>query len=127
MKFNPAEDDDTNLLYNRIVSEDGLIELAIHPVIFGYRVRAGYVGDEYVHLDWCGGDNQGQVELLYSIAKNILENTGSFKGLPGSSKIKPFYKDPDFLIKITGLTTEPLETIKLPPLHEIRRKMLAFL
>lgn len=127
IKFNPAEDDDHNLLYQRIVSEDGKIEIAIHPVIFGYRVRAGYVGDGWVQLDWCGGNDQAQLELLYSIAKNILEHKGNFEGVPGKSNIKPFYKDFEFVDKILSLTTGKLDVIKLKSLHECRVKMLATL
>ena len=52
MKFIPAED--TEDIYQRLVSEDGKIEMGIYPVIFGYRVRAGYVGSMICQLDWCG-------------------------------------------------------------------------
>lgn len=124
MKFIAAEDDNQNQLYQRIVSEDGKIEIAIHPVMFGYRVRAGYVGNTYVHIDWCGGSDHSAVEMLYSIAKNILENTGSFKGIPSHSKIKPYYKDVDFMAEVMKFTTEPLEVVKLKPLEECRMKTL---
>lgn len=124
MKFLPAEDDRLNQLYQRIVSEDGKIEIAVHPVIFGYRVRAGYVGDCYVHLDWCGGDDHSAVEMLYSIAKNILEAKGNFEGIPDRSNIKPYYKDVDFMKELMKLTTEPLEVVKLKPLGQCRIQQL---
>lgn len=124
MKFLPAEDDNINQLYQRIVSEDGKIEIAVHPVMFGYRVRAGYVGDSYVHLDWCGGSDHSAVEMLYSIAKNILEAKGDFKGVPSHSIIKPYYKDVDFMRDVMKLTTEPLEVVKLKPLGECRINQL---
>ena len=124
MKFLPAKDHIENLMFQRLVSEDGKREMAIHPVIFGYRLRCGYTGDGYVHLDWCGGDDQAQLELLYSIAKNILENKDDFSGIPGSSHIKPFYKDNEFVTDIFNLITEPMEIVKLKPLHLCRLKMI---
>jgi hypothetical protein len=123
-------DDLSGQLFERLVSEDGKIEMGIHPVIFGYRVRAGYAGDMSYMFDWCGGDNQTQVEMLYSIAKNILEHKNSFAGVPVCSKIKPFYNDVDFVKHIESLVTQPLEIIKLQPLQtyggkqqELIRKM----
>lgn len=127
MKFIQAEDHEENLLFQRLVSEDGKREMGIYPVIFGYRVRAGYIGDSYVYLDWCGGDDQTQIELLYSIAKNILENQDNFKGIPSNSKIKPFYRDEEFFNTIQSLVTGPLEIIKLETLSLYRLKMHQFI
>ncbi len=63
MKFKQEDNDDLEL-FQRLVSEDGTIEMGIHPVIFGYRVRAGYVGNMFYELDWCGGDKQEDLEVL---------------------------------------------------------------
>ena len=122
MNFILAEDSED--LYQRLVSEDGKIEMGIYPVMYGYRVRAGYVGSMICQLDWCGGDDQGQLELLYSIAKNILEFKGSFTGVPDRSNIKPFYNDKEFVEFINSLTTKPLEIVKLQPLYESKNKLL---
>jgi hypothetical protein len=111
-------------LFQRLVSDDGKIEMGIHPVMFGYRVRAGYVDRMIYEMDWCGGDDQAQLELLYSIAKNILENKNSFEGVPPVSMIKPFYKDADFVKQIESLVTKPLEIVKLKPLNLDRNKMM---
>ncbi len=111
-------------LYERLISNDGRIEMGIHPVLFGYRVRAGYVGDVYYHLDWCGGDNQAQVEMLYSIMKNILISRNDFSGIPSNSKIKPFYNDLEFCRITDKLITGQLESIKLKPLHEYRQRQM---
>lgn len=119
-----AKDNTKEHLYQRLVSEDGKIEMGIHPVMFGYRVRAGYVGLMIYEMDWCGGDDQTQLELLYSIAKNILENKNSFDGVPPISMIKPFYKDDNFVKHIESLVTKPLEIIKLKPLSLDRAKMM---
>jgi len=121
MKFKPAEDND---IYQRLVSEDGKIEMGIYPVIFGYRVRAGYTNSQSYELDWCGGDKHENLELLYSIMKNILEDKGNFIGLPAVSSIKPFYNDALFVDYINDLTTKPLEIVRLKPLHLDRIKMM---
>lgn len=119
-----AEDNTEAQLYQRLVSNDGTIEMGIYPVIFGYRVRAGYVDSMSFELDWCGGDDHSQVELLYSIAKNILEHKNSFNGIPTFSKIKPFYKDEEFVTQIKSLVTKPFEIVKLKPLILDRNKMM---
>ena len=121
IKFIPAEDSE---VYQRLVSEDGKIEMGIYPVMYGYRVRAGYVGKMVCELDWCGGDDQSQLELLYSICKNILESKGNFDNIPIRSDIKPFYKDAKFVEEINSLTTKPLEIVKLEPLYESKNKLL---
>lgn len=122
MKFQPAEDNDA--YFERLVSEDGKIELGVYPVMFGYRVRAGFTNFEWSEIDWCGGANQTQVELLYSIAKNILEKQGNFKGMPMCSDIKPFYNDEEFSKYIHSKVSKPLEIVQLKPLSEYRDKLM---
>ncbi len=123
MKFKQEDNDDLEL-FQRLVSEDGKIEMGIHPVIFGYRVRAGYVGDMVYQLDWCGGDDQEQLELLYSIMKNILENKGGFVGVPVVSEIKPFFNDTKFVDLINSMVVKPLEIVRLKPLELDRRRLM---
>ena len=122
-----TEDDIQGHLFARLISDDGKIEMGIHPVLFGYRVRAGYIGSMSYMFDWCGGDNQTQVELLYSIAKNVLEHRKSFDGVPICSKVKPFYNDQEFFKHIESLVVQPLEIIKLESLGFYRNKTNEFL
>lgn len=110
MQFNPAEDND---LIHRLVSDCGTIEIGLYRVLFGYRVRAGYTNDMFYNIDWCGGGDNGQIELLYSIAKNILEHQGNFKCLQSVSAIKPFFKDQLFVDHINSKVVKPLQIIKL--------------
>lgn len=65
-----------------------------------------------------------QVELLYSIMKNILEHKGGFLGVPSASVIKPFFKDEDFVNKINEMITQPLEIKLLKPLILDRKKLM---
>jgi hypothetical protein len=122
MKFQPAEDNEA--YFERLVSEDGKIELGVYPVMFGYRVRAGFTTNEWSEIDWCGGDDQGQVEMLYSFAKNILEKQGDFKGMPMCSKIKPFYNDEEFSKYLFAAASSPLEIIHIKPISEYRDKLM---
>ena len=126
LKSNMKQVED-NDLYQRLVTDDGRIEMGIYPVIFGYRVRAGYVDRMSYELDWCGGDKQEDLELLYSIMKNILEKNNSFTGVPMKSTIKPFYNDHLFVDFINSLVTKPLEIVKLKPLHLDRMKLMKIL
>jgi len=122
-----AEDDISGHLFERLVSEDGKIEMGIHPVLFGYRVRAGYIGDMAYKFDWCGGDDQSQVEMLYSIAKNVLEHKNGFEGIPPCSKIKPFFNDKEFVKEIESLVIKPLEIVKIQPLNSYGKEMRDFI
>lgn len=124
MKFIKSDDQEEKNMFQRIVSEDGTIEIGIHPVMFGFRVVGGYTKAQWYEIDWCGGADQTQVELLYSIAKNILEHKGTFDGLPNCSRIKPFYNDTEFVDYVNSLVTKPIELVKLMPLHLDKQKLL---
>lgn len=97
MKLEP--DDGTTGLSPRYVSDDGKIEVGVYPVMFGVRVRAGYVGLGVCELDWCCGTNRVFLEgLLGALKKHIQANPKNpFEGLPTISQIKPAYNDPDFM------------------------------
>jgi hypothetical protein len=115
---------DNENYYERLVSDDGSIEMGVYPVMFGYRVRAGFVGRMSCEIDWCGGAEQKQVEALYAIAKNIIERKGNFINVPIASKMKPYYNDIDFIMRLGQLTKEPVIPVKLKPLKEYKYKML---
>lgn len=102
----PSEPDEKNLITHRLVSENGVAWMGIFPVFFGYRVRAGLCSDRWgVRLDWCGGGKWPMVQLLYSLTAAILrrrpEDEHCFDGLPGSSAIKPYYRDEAFVEALT--------------------------
>ena len=117
MKFVKADDQEEKSMFQRIVSEDGTIEIGIHPVMFGFRVVGGYTKSQWYEIDWCGGSDQSQVELLYSIAKNILENKGTFEGLPNCSRVKPFYNDREFVDCVNFLVTILFDFVEVMFLH----------
>ena len=89
----------------------------MHRVLFGFRIRAGFIADEWgVKLDWCGGGDWRNVERLYSLTKAILmnrpENRQCFQGLPTCSKIKPFFLDEEF-VRLVGKEAGDFELVTL--------------
>jgi hypothetical protein len=104
----------------RLVSDDGKIEMGIYPVIFGFRVRAGYVGDLGCNIDWCCGADHRMLLFAYNACKKLLEEKGNFGGIPPISEIKPYFKDSDFM-KWLLENVPPLDCWEsLPPLYEIK-------
>ena len=99
--FHPAPDNLDEQWFHRLKSENGLISMAIYPVMFGYRIRAWRTGSFCCDLDWCGGDDWKQVEWLYAACRAILESRGEaedfFRGIPSSSRIKPCWMDARFM------------------------------
>lgn len=117
MLLHPAPNDDHAGLTHRLVSENQLVHMGIWKVMFGHRVRAGFVDDKCgVSLDWCGGANWKDVERLYSLAKAILEKRAEdrncFAGLPGFSVVKPFVLDLDF-VKVVSEAAGDFQLVQL--------------
>ncbi len=129
MKFFPAPNILDESYFDVRTSENGSINIAVFPVMYGYRVVGWRTGDCGCSINWCGGDSQDNVERLYAIALNILqqrdEDVHAFDGIPFISNIKPFFLDVDFCKEINALTTEKVEPVTLTPLHEIRSMLYA--
>lgn len=113
----PDKDDELNLYSQVLQSKNGLVKMAIHPVLFGFRVRGWLSTDHGCRIDWCGGADYTQVKTLYSILRNILlhrnEDHKAFDGLPGASNIKPFFHDEEFVKTISEQITQPLEIVEI--------------
>ncbi len=125
MEFKITEPDQ-NYIYKEL-SDGGTVEIGIYPTMYGFRARAGFVGDSWVQLDWCAGDNQLAIEWLFTRMKVMLsarvENKHVFDGIPTNSDIKPFYKDHKFVIsicKLYELVSPPQEDQKLPNLRDLK-------
>ena len=71
MTFSVAERD-INFPIMRFVSENQRWEVGISPVLFGMRVRAGIVGSDWVHVDYCAGANRAFALLLLATVVEIL-------------------------------------------------------
>lgn len=124
VNLKPAPDNED--MFHRMMDETSRIEMGVWPTIFGYRVRAGYVGSPYIHLDWCAGGDQNQVERLYSILYAILNNRAQenvFAKLPPCSKIKPYYNDSDFCMEILShINEESIQQFTFPSLEQTKRE-----
>ena len=101
MKLKTAQTDPETMLFHRLISENELIEMGVYRVLYGHRVRAGFIGRMWCQLDWYGGDNWKDVERLYSLCQAILlkrdEGKECFDDLPPCSEVKPFFNDPKFV------------------------------
>lgn len=122
MKLIKAEDDPIKGLFLRMISENNLVEIGVYKVIFGFRVRGGFVDDKFsVVLDWCCGSDWSNVQRLYSILASILskreENRHCFKDLPPFSKIKPFFMDEEFTKIVLSFCDKNFELIELEPIN----------
>lgn len=95
------EKDPTMGLMRRLT--DGRVEMGLYPVIFGWRVRAGLVGEMSYHCDWCCGDDPMVVFGGYYLMRRLLEAGVMLESLPRASKIKPWPKDDQFMNDVKGL------------------------
>lgn len=98
--------------YFNVIS-DGNVEMMIHRVIYGYRVRAGFVDSIGCEWDWCCGDNSFLVSITYGAVKQLLEHGVKFNALPGHSNIKPWNKDEEFIQRLNDKLLDVDPDIKL--------------
>lgn len=90
---------------------DGVVEMCLAPMIFGWRVRAGFVESDGSYCleywcDWCCGSDRELISGTYTIMQRILENGVDLKSLPRRSAVKPWYLDEDFKEIIVTLANE---------------------
>lgn len=79
MNFNKAPDCPINKLQNRYVSEDGTFEIGWYKVMYGWRIRAGYVGSSTLEADYCC-----QMDL-YLLAQTQIACIARLEALPNFS------------------------------------------
>lgn len=123
MRWTREADDLANMMFFRHVFENPRgenIEIGVFPVMFGYRVRIGYVGSGFLEVDWCAGPGQENVERLYSLAFARLERAPFFdhNDWPGTTAVKPIFNDElwSLLVAEVGdhqyISIPPVETYK---------------
>lgn len=113
----------TEYLKSRYVCEN--VEIGVYPVLYGYRVQAGYINTGCYELDYCCGAEQKNVDLIFSIVKTILEkNDLNFKIFPFQN-IKPVFNDAKCFSKLLELSSPELEIIKTDNVQEIRRDVMS--
>lgn len=135
MKFN-SKDTDPHLFY-RMESEDGKVEIGVYPTIYGFRVRAGIVGNGIYELDYCCGANITEIETVYSIVLSILSAreipvglskielaSKAFENFP-IQEVKPMHNDPDCLFTLNMMVVDlPLISVKTPDVHKKKSEYL---
>jgi hypothetical protein len=90
------------------ISEDGRALTYRYRVIFGYRLRASFVGDtEVAELDICCGASPEVYTKLRErvhqlMDENIRQGRSPFEGIPPFSMIKPYFKDANFVESLFG-------------------------
>lgn len=73
----------------------GRVEIGVYRVIFGYRVRAGYIGNGFCHIDYCCGDNPEWIRRVYAAVLTVLTartEDNAFDGFPQQT-VKPMSED----------------------------------
>lgn len=110
MKFEKTEDGE--YLTERYLFQGN--EIGKYRVMFGYRLRAGKVGNDWYELDICCGASKKLYDDLFNKIKAIMEWNYSkgfniFLNIPTMSYIKPYDKDDDFLDKIEKLYSRTQE------------------
>jgi len=105
-----------------MVSEGGLVHIGIYKVIFGRRIRCGFMNDKWgVSLDWCAGPDEEKANQLYQMALAILgkrpEDGRCFDGIPTMSQIKPVFNDSDFMARLISLIAVNVREAQQTPLE----------
>ena len=107
MTFKAESDALGHGLTNRVVSDCGRVEIGVFRVMYGYRVRAGYVDSLGCELDWCAGADMKDLWYLFNVALSILSQRDSgpacFDGIPRFSQVKPYYNDAEFVAELVRL------------------------
>ncbi len=121
----------------------GVIEVGITPMMYGYRIRAGVIGDGYCHLDYCAGPDHKEVETIYSLVLTILTKesgnimlTGDansfsnndiahamFKKFP-IQRTKPMVNDNECYMKLIEMCGPEVISVKLPDLQSLKIQQL---
>lgn len=119
---------DTRNLACRKTTRDGKYELGVWGVMYGFRVRAGVVGNIAFDFDWCCGVNHPFLCAMYGVLEQAIDHRVHFE-MPRISEIKPAHLDDWFVRKIGriyfehGLSLEKSHE-PLPSLDFIRTRLI---
>jgi len=109
-------------------SADNEIYMGIYPVIYGYRVNAGYTGDIVYQFSICAGNDQKAAEEIFSIVLDLFRNRHTknpFRGIPHYQERRPYYYDENFVADLRReVDFENIEKVRLLPLALLRAMML---
>lgn len=127
--------DDENMMFRKI--RNG-IEIGVAPMLYGYNIKAGLVGDNSYWLDYSAGTDIKEVEDLYSLIISIINKRmdefdadpacdlsirsiafHTFKDFP-RQEVKPMCND-----QIDEMCGKEIISIKLPclPARKVRHTL----
>jgi hypothetical protein len=121
-----SDSTDDGFVFHMVSECDNLV-IGVYPVIFGFRVRAGFKNDYSYGIDYCCGNSKGDVELIFSVVKNIIEQRSEnpFAGFPRQD-MKPFMKNKTEFKQLIGMIDKPsYQRVLLPDIHSIKRDYLS--
>lgn len=114
MKYTPVEieHDIPEGLFYKQHSEDGRWEIAIHPVIFGFRIVVSPIGLGVFDVNYCAGDELEDIERIYATVLTALTNDIDPRRLPVQDR-KPMCNDPDCWSKLLTIIKD-MEIVAVP-------------
>ena len=107
-----VKNDLENGMFRRKVSDDGKYEIGIHPVLFGFRIRAGRVGDMGCRIDYCCQTDKALIKLVYNCVQSVIQtrvarNEPVFDNFPVPEN--KLYNDPLALTELIQMTIDAEE------------------
>ena len=97
-------------LFGYEIINDNIV-IGAYKVMFGYRIRGGYIGSYSFDFDICCGTNQYNMILVHmvyaaKIRQNISENLNPFTGLKSICEPKPIHVNTDYMTWLLELKQE---------------------
>lgn len=84
----------------------GELDIYVELTIFGSRrICIGREGESYLHHNFCAGPDDGHALHLIGLCMWLIDN--GMPKFPFCSNIKPYFKDKDFMEKMTATGYEP--------------------
>lgn len=105
-KFVKAEDNEYEINRWEMPLGARKFQVVCAQMLYGIRVRGGFVGDEYYEYDWCCGDDIRVIIATQRILMNLIERGVPLKEIPPMSRVKPWYNDPEFINRVDYLYGE---------------------
>jgi len=111
MEFISIPDRPEDELTHCFIYNDEII-LGKYRVMYGYRLRGGFLENKFYEFDICCGDKEANYENLFQKICIIIKDNpidDPFLNIPEVSKVKPYINDTYFILLINKLHREALE------------------
>lgn len=104
LKIAPREDGHD--LFLRRIWPEANVEIGKYRVMYGYRLRSGYIDEDFVELDICCGRDRNAYNEMQNIVLTIMNYNGPenpYKDMPPYSRVKPYWNDAEFVHEMKRL------------------------